>query len=170
MMRKIPVILCMSLMSLLVACDGDGDGNGVGGGSLPGSGNATLTIGDESWSFDNVRCGFSQAETYLPVQSFVLNAFGETVTGIRIELSVTILDDQKDGRYEGKGVSFAVVLVDAEDDENPSLNWVSLTGLYHEVEPVIQVDGKNVTADTTFQDHVTPTGEEISGSLQATCP
>lgn len=50
------------------------------------------------------------------------------------------------------------------------MNWVSLTGLFSEVEPVILVDGKNVTADTTFQDHVTISGEEIPGTLRATCP
>lgn len=50
------------------------------------------------------------------------------------------------------------------------MNWVSLTGLFSEVEPVILVDGKNVTAETTFQDHVTISGEEIPGTLRATCP
>ena len=151
--------------------DGNGgNGDSAGDGGSPGSGSATLTIGDESWSFDDVRCGFSQEETFLRKQSFYLSAFGETAEGVRIELSATILDEQEDGRYEGDGVSYVVSLVDAEDDENPTLNWVSITGLFSEVEPVILVDGKNVTADTTFTDHVTITGDKIPGTLRATCP
>lgn len=99
-----------------------------------------------------------------------MSAFGESADGVRIELNATILDDQNEGRYEGKGVSYVVGIEDVEDYENPTLNWVSLTGLFSEVEPVILVDGKNVTADTTFQDHVTISGEEIPGTLRATCP
>ena len=147
-----------------------GDGGSGGAGESQGSGSATLTIRDESWSFDNVLCWFSQEETFLRKQSFLLSAFGETAEGVRIELSVAILDGQDDGRYEGKGVSYAVSLIDAEDDENPTLNWTSITGLFAEVEPVILVDGKNVTADTTFTDYVTITGAKIPGTLQATCP
>jgi hypothetical protein len=175
MIRIFLVLLYMCMISLLLACSDEDASNsshgnsGVSGGS-PGSGSATLTIGDESWSFDDVRCGFSQEETYLPMQSFVLSAFGETATGIRIELSAVILDDQRAGRYEGKGVSYAVSLFDAVDDENPALNWASLTGLFWEVEPVIKVDGKNVMANTTFQDNVTLSGDKIPGTLQATCP
>ena len=152
------------------ALDQGNSGNGGSGGAdeSQGSGNATLTIGDESWSFDNVRCGFSQEETFLRA-SFHLSAFGETAEGVRIELSAAILDKQEDGRYKGKGVSYVVSLVDAEDDENPTLNWTSITGLFGEVEPVILVEGKNVTADTTFTDYVTITGAKIPGTLQATC-
>lgn len=171
MMRTILVFLYLSSMSLLLACGGNGgSGDSSGGGGSPGLGSATLTIGDESWSFDDVRCGFSQEETFLRKQSFYLSAFGETADGVRIELSATILDDQENGRYEGDGVSYAIILEDAQDYENPTLSWVSLTGLFGEVEPVIQVDGKNVTADTIFQDHVTISGDKIPGTLKAACP
>jgi len=158
------------------ADDGDGgdatepadDGDGDGGSS--GSGSATLTIGDESWTFGDVFCAFSQEETFLRSQSFTLSASGETAEGVRIELTAGILDEQEDGRYEGDGVSYAVSVDDVDNSENPTLSWVSLSGLFVEVDPVIQVDGKNVTADTTFQDHVTITADEIPGTLQATCP
>lgn len=163
--------------ALVTACNSDGEeagnsGNGKSGGDggTPGSGSATLTIGDESWSFDKVLCGFSQEETFLPQQSFVLSAFGETAEGVRIELSVAILDDQNTGRYEGDGVSFGVFLNDGEDGDDHTLNWVSQIGLFGDVEPGIQVDGKNVVADMPFQDHVNITGEKIPGTLQALCP
>jgi hypothetical protein len=162
--------MLLLVCALISACSSESEDVGNGDGGSPGSGSATLTIGDESWSFDEVRCGFSQEETFLPKQSFYLSAFGSTAEGVQIELSATILDEQEDGRYFGNGVSYAVSIVDAEDSESPTFEWVSLTGLFGEVEPVIQVDGKNVTADTSFRDHVTITGNEIPGTLRATCP
>lgn len=150
------------------ADDGDGDGGGDGG--SPGSGNATLTIGDESWSFDDVVCAFSLEQTFIRKQSFTLSAFGETAEGVGIELTVAILDEQEDGRYERDGVSYGILLDDVDNSENPTLAWVSQAGLFGEVEPVILVDGKDVTSDTTFVDHVIITGEEIPGTLRATCP
>ena len=100
---------------LITACGSDGGDAGNGGngdsgagGGSQGSGSATLSIGDESWSFSTVLCGFSQEETFHPKQSFYLSAFGETAEGVRIELNAAILDDKNEGRYEGKGVSYAV--------------------------------------------------------------
>jgi len=151
------------------ADDGDGDGGGDGG--SPGSGNATLTIGDESWSFDDVFCAFSPEESRNDRVSFTLAAFGETAEGVRIQLDATIQDPDEEGRYKGQGVIFSVSLDDVEDFENPSLGWLLLTGFFSEVDPVILVDGKNVTVDTIFDDALTDDViEEVPGTLRATCP
>ena len=144
----------------------DGDGGGGGG-----SGSATLTVGDESWSFDDVFCAFSPEESRNDRVSFTLSAFGETAEGVRTQLDATIQDPDEDGRYEGNGVIFSVSLDDVEDFENPSVGWSLLTGFFSEVDPVILVDGKNVTADTIFDDGLTDDViEEVPGTLRGTCP
>lgn len=155
------------------ADDGDGDapepaddGGGDGGG---GSGSATLTIGDESWSFDDVYCRFTQEETGDDRISFSLSGSGETAEGVPIQLNASIKDEQDDGRYDGDGVSYKVSVVDAEDFENPALKWISLL-FPREGDSLLHVDGKNVTADMSFRDWVTGAVDGIPGTLQATCP
>ena len=148
------------------ADDSDGDG-GEDGGS-PGSGNATLTIGDESWSF-SVNCAFTQEETRSDRVSFSLSGSGETADGVPIQLNASIQDEQDDGRYEGDGVTYKASVADAEDTESPSVRWLSLL-FPMEGNSLVQVDGKNVTADMTFRDYVSRAVDEIPGTLEATCP
>ena len=83
------------------ADDGDGDGDGGGDGGSTGSGSATMTIGDESWSFSDVYCAFSQEETGSDRVSFFVSGFSETAEGVRIQLDASIQDEHDDGRYEG---------------------------------------------------------------------
>lgn len=150
--------------------DGDGDDDGNSGGAS-GSGNATLTIGDESWSFDDIFCAFSPEESRNDRVSFTLSAFGETVEGVRMQLDATIQDPDEQGRYEGEGVIHSVSLDDVEDFENPTVSWTALTGFFSVSDSPIQVDGKNVTAEATFDDGRTDdTIEEVAGNLVATCP
>jgi len=141
--------------------DGDGDGNGDGDGGSPGSGSATLTIGGEAWSFDDVICVFSPEEAGNDFTSFSLSAPGETAEGVQTLLQATILD-------KGNVATYSVSVVDAEDFDNPTLGWSSP----HNPEgPLIKVDGKNVTADTTFDDQLTDDViEEVPGTLHGTCP
>jgi len=61
---------------------------------------------DKPWSFDDVRCGFSQEETFLRKQSLYLSAFGETTERARIELSATILDEQGNTFYHTLFLTF----------------------------------------------------------------
>jgi hypothetical protein len=134
-----------------------------------GSGSATLTIGDESWSFDDIFCAFSPDEARNERVSFTLSAFGKTAEGVRIQLDATIQDPSREGRYDGEDVIKSVTLDDAEDFENPSVQWTSISG-FGTVELDFQVDGKNVTVDAAFDDGRTDEIETIAGALIATCP
>ena len=102
------------------------DGDGGGGGGSTDLGSATVTIGDESWSF-SVYCAFTREETRSDRVSFSLSGSGETAEGVPIQLNASIQDEQDDGRYEGDGVTYKASVADAEDTENPSVRWLSLT-------------------------------------------
>ncbi len=144
-----------------------GDGNGSGNGA--GAGNAVLTIGDESWEFDDVFCAFSPEESRNARVSFTLTSFAESSTGARTQLDATIQDPDEQGRYDGENVIKSVSLNDVEDFENPSVAWSSLS-LFSNGETDIQVNGKNVTVEAAFDDDRTDEIESVSGTLTATCP
>ena len=153
------------------ADDGDGDGGDGGSGGGGGSGSATLTVDEESWSFEGIFCAFSPEEAGNDRVSFTMSATGETAEGVRTQLDATIQDPDEQGRYEGEGVIHSVSLNDVEDFENPAVAWSALTGLFGEGEWTIQVDGKSVTAEATFDDERTDDQiEEVAGSLVGTCP
>ncbi len=150
---------------------GDGDGDGDGDGGSPAASSATLTVGSESWSFDVTACSFPNEQSGSGQISFRMSGVGETTDGAPVRLQATIQDIQSEGRHEGDGVIHIVEMVDAEDAENPALGWISSVEIFEELEPVINVDGKNVTADTTFDDRLTATEfEDVPGTLVAACP
>jgi len=144
------------------------EGDGGGGSGATELGSATVTIGDESWSF-SVNCAFTREETRSDRVSFSLSGSGETAEGVSIQLNASIQDERDDGRYEGDGVTYKASVADAEDFENPSVRWLSLL-FPMEGNSLLQVDGKNVTADMTFRDYVSGAVDEIPGTLEATCP
>jgi hypothetical protein len=176
-LRSTALVLALLALALTAfACtsdDGDGEGNGdepdateamendtpVDGepdtGDVPsGGGTATLTVGDETYNFDGYLCAFGPEETRNPNVEFSSTAFGESATGARTQLSVDIT----------LGIH-AVTLDDVDDFENPS---VSLSGV---VDGEIQIDGKNISAEATFDDGTTPdVFEETPGTFSGTCP
>lgn len=136
-----------------------------------GSGSATLTIGDESWTFTDLFCGFSPEETRNDRVSFTLSAFGESATGARTQLDATIQDTEEQGRYEGDGTIHSVSLNDIEDFDNPSVAWDAVTGIVGGGAFTINVNGKNVSAEAVFDDGRTnDVLEEVAGTLEAVCP
>jgi hypothetical protein len=147
-----------------------GDDNGQGGG---GGGTATLIVGDETYEFTDVLCAFSAEEAQNPDFPFNLSAFGESATGARTQLTADIYDPSGEERTEGEGVTHSITLNDIEDFENPSVGWSApasfeLTG---SADPFLQIDGKNVSGESTFDDTLTDDViEEEPGSLEATCP
>ena len=145
----------------------DGDGSGSGNGT--GAGNALLTIGDESWSFDDIFCAFSPEEAGNARVSFFVSSFGESSTGARTQLDATIQDPAQEGRYDGENVIKTVSLNDVEDFENPSVDWSSISG-FSIAELDFQVDGKNVAVSAAFNDGTTDDIETVPGTLIATCP
>lgn len=150
--------------------EGDGAGDEMDSGPSDG-GSGTLTIGDESWTFDDIFCAFSPEESHNDRVSFTATAFGESASGVRIQFDASIQDTEEQGRYEGDGVIQTISVNDVEDFENPSLGWSSMTGLIGPSDSIIQVDGKNVTGEAVFDDELTDgVIEEVPGTLEATCP
>lgn len=130
----------------------DGDGGG-GREQAAGGGSATLAVGDETYEFSGYMCAFGE-ETQNPDVEFSSTAFGESETGARTQLSVDIT----------LGIH-AVTLGDVEDFENPSVSWEGVAS------DGIQIDGKNISAEATFDDGTTPDVlEEIAGTFEGTCP
>ena len=151
--------------------NGNGDANGDGDGGSSGSNSATLTVGSESWSFDVTSCTFTNEESRSDQISFRMSGVGETAEGVPIRLQATIQDIRSEGRYEGDGVIHGVEVRDIDDSESQALDWLSSVEIFAELDPVINVDGKNVTAETTFDDLLTVGEfEDVPGALVAVCP
>ena len=86
-----------------------------------------------------------------------------------VQLDATIQDTEEQGRYRGDGVIHIISIDDISDLENPAVGWSS--GLFGNKGDIIQVDGKSVTAETTFDNSLTDDViEETSGTLEGTCP
>jgi hypothetical protein len=150
--------------------DGNGDDSGSGNGAPAGGGQAVLTIGSDSWAFERVYCAFTPEEAGNESISLSAGSFGESPQGVRLQLDVSIYDPDEEGRYEGSGVIHSISLDDIEDFANPSVGWSATSGFFGMGELFIQVDGKQVTAQTTFDDSLTDEIEEVPGTLDLTCP
>lgn len=143
-------------------------GSGDAAAAPPGAGSATLTVGDQTWTFDNYYCRTGPENTGNARTSFSSGAFGENEDG-RIQLDASIQDTDEQGRMEGEGTIQSVTLNDIEDFENPSVSLAAESGFIGGPEFVIQVDGDQVTAEAFFDDGTTDEIEAIPGTLEATC-
>ena len=115
-----------------------------------GGGSATLTVGDQTWTFDSVLC-----------------AFGEEMIGQ--EGAVFNLSSIQDGMQMYASIdSFghSVSLNDIEDFANPS---VALSSGFGSADFIV-LDGKNVSAEVGFIDDTSDDFSEIPGTFTATCP
>ena len=123
-----------------------------------GGGHATITIGDETWEFDGVRCAVGPAETGRDDTEFVL---ASTQDGLHLDATINT------------EFGHSISLNDIEDFENPSVSYgftdVSAV-VSGEITEVIQIDGKDVYAEAGFYDETSDSYEEIPGTLTATCP
>lgn len=131
-------------------------------------GNATLTVGDLTWTFDNFYCRFGPENTKNDRVSFSSGSFS-THEGVRTQLDVSIQDTDKQGRYEGDGTIHSVTFNDIEDFENPSVAVSAESGFVGSAEFVVQIVGDQVTVDASFDDSTTDEIEAIPGTLEATC-
>ncbi len=126
-------------------------------------GSATLTVGDQTYEFDNFVCAFGHDATESSTYSFTTDSRGE-FDGVRVQMQATIEDPATQGRYSGPDVIQRIDVNDISDFENPSVGW------YMQSTDGIQVDGYSVTAEGTFDDQTTPLEkEQIPGTLEATC-
>ncbi|HUG94067.1 MAG TPA: hypothetical protein VML55_24770, partial [Planctomycetaceae bacterium] len=148
----------------------DVGGNGGGGNNPFSGGSAVLTIGDQTWEFDGVFCAFSAEVTQNENVPFSITSFTTSDTGARAQLDASVVDLSGAGEVSGENLS--VTFNDVEDFENPSISWNtnSFEALGGQT-PTLNIDGKNVRIEATFDDGLTELDiEAIPGSLEANCP
>lgn len=122
-----------------------------------GGGSATLTVGDQTWSFGRVLCAFGADQIGQEGAEFVLSSLQD---GLQLYVSID-------------SYGHSVTLDDVSDFENPSVSLAansfsaSLAGASDEF---VEVEGKEIRASAPFVDETTDGTETVSGTLEATCP
>jgi len=177
-------LLALVLSVALVACGGDDDDDvpgDDGGGPTAASddyddgagddegGTATLTIGDESWTFDEIICAFSPEEAVNPNVAFYLRSTLETEDGRILTLDATIIDDTGQGQREGENVIKTVFITDLNADDG-GVNWSTIGQLITDAEKQWAIEDKNVHVEAVFDDRNTDEIVEVQGTLDGTCP
>ena len=118
---------------------------------VSGGGSATLTVGDQTWTFAPVLCAFGEEETGQVDAEFVLSA----------------LQDGKQMYFSIDRYGHSASLNDIKDFENPS---VSLGTLFLEGEEIIKLDGKSFSGSADFYDDTTDGLDFQPGTFSGTCP
>lgn len=145
----------------LGGCGGDADEDGSGAApaapdtaageqEAAGGGTATLTVGDDVYTFDTVMCAIGSDQTGNEDWDFSLSAIQDG-----LQLSV------ETGPTYGDGIE----LDDIEDFENPRVGWAS------DGDGFLAIDDGDVSASTTFIDSTSDVaGDPVAGELVASCP
>lgn len=162
--------ICVVFISCLVCisgCGGEGvdDGNAAvageersGADSREGASGvgATLTIGEETYTFDRILCATGAEETGRDDTEFTLSAIQD---GLQLDATI-------DARF-----GHTVSVDDIANRDDPQISWSAgehgLPGA-DDAGEFIQVDGDRVTAEATFLDRLADT--TATGTLTATCP
>lgn len=114
-----------------------------------GGGSATLTVGDETWTFNSVLCAFGEAEIGQEGAVFVLSSIQD---GMQFYVSID-------------SFGHSVSLDDIEDFENPSVSLATFNA-----GEFINLDGKKASGTAGFMDGTTDDFTETEGSFEADCP
>ncbi len=114
-----------------------------------GGGGATLTVGDQTWTFNSVLCAFGEEQIGQEGAVFVLSSLQD---GMQFYVSID-------------SFGHSVTLDDIEDFENPSVALEARGG-----GEFINLDGKNASGTAGFVDGTTDDFAETEGSFEATCP
>lgn len=114
-----------------------------------GGGSATLTVGDESWTFNSVLCAIGEEQTRQEGAEFVLSSIQD---GMQFYVSIDTF-------------GHSVTLDDIEDFQNPS---VALEA--RGPGDFIKLDGKNASGTGEFVDGTADDFATTEGSFEATCP
>ena len=125
-------------------------------------GNATLTIGEQTWEFDYFVCAFGHDATMSDVFSFSSDTRGDH-EGAQVQVQANIRDDSGEGRFEGADLVHQVYIQDVSDFENPSIHFE------FNAPAGIEIDGYDLFAEGLFDDELTTDAEEIPGTLEARC-
>jgi len=113
-----------------------------------GGGEATLVVGDQTWTFSPVLCAFGEEQIGQEGAEFVLSSLQD---GMQMYASID-------------SFGHLVSLDDIEDFENPRVSLSSFGDV------VITVDGKRISAEAEFADGTSESGATVAGSFTATCP
>lgn len=113
-----------------------------------GGGGATLTVGDETWTFDSLLCAFGPDEIGQEGAEFVVSSLQD---GTQFYVSID-------------SFGHSVSLDDIENFADPSVSLRS-TG-----DDFIVLDGKNFSGAAEFMDGTTDSFETTSGTFSGTCP
>lgn len=123
-----------------------------------GGGGATLTVGDESWTFDSVLCAFGEDEIGQEGAELVVSSIQD---GLQLYVSID-------------SFGHSTTLDDVEDFENPSVGLLAggpVASLGGGEEEFIDVDGRDVTAEAQFTDALANEPNAMTaGTLDATRP
>lgn len=125
-------------------------------------GNATLTIGDMTWEFDNLLCAIGTESTESAVYTLTTDTVGD-LDGTLVQIQATVRDDSEQGRVEGDDLEHEVLIQDISDFENPAVDW-RMRG-----SDGVTIDGYELTAEGAFDDLLTPEDEALPGMLVGTC-
>ncbi len=122
-----------------------------------GGGNATLTVGDTTWTFNSVLCAFGPDEIGDPEAEFVLSSLQD---GLQLYVSIdgfghsVSIDDIAD--FENQSVSLSAERFVAASNEAP--------------EEFVEVNGKEIRATALFVDNLSDDPTPVEGTLEAVCP
>jgi len=110
-----------------------------------GGGSATLTVGDQTWTFNSILCAFGEDQIGQEGAEFVLSSIQD---GMQLYAAIDSF---------GRSVS----LNDIENLSDPSVNLEAFGA-------DVVVDGKNVSASGQFVDGTSDSFAEIEGTFEAT--
>lgn len=144
----------LGLALMVIACgDGPDDASERSGDLAAADGAAAiLTVADQTYEFERIFCAFGPEETGGDDTEFSLSA---RQNGLQLDATIN------------ERFGHVVSVDDIENLDDPRVGWTA-GGIPGEAEDIIELDGKQVSAEATFRDG--NTGETRDGSLSATCP
>jgi len=132
------------------------------------SGSATLTIGDESWTFDVSKC-FFPGQFIDETVVFLMNGTVAIPDNGMLALKVGISGSTVPGRQLSHTISIFSFIGDDRRAVKEDIRWSASARLSGD-DGFILVENKHVTAETLFENDLASGEEAKGGTLEATCP
>lgn len=149
-------VVGLGLLLTIIACgDGPDADNASEQSGDPGATDgaaAILAVGDRTYEFERIFCAFGPEETGQDDTEFSLSARQD---GLQLDATIS------------ERFGHVVSVDDIENLDDPRVGWTA-GGVLGGTEDIIELDGRQVSAEATFEDE--NTGETTEGSLRATCP
>ena len=133
-------------------------------GSNAGTGSASLTIGNETWTFVVSNCWF-EGEFMDETVLFLMSGTAELSGGGTLVFKATI----QDSRLPGKDISHTILIWSMGPVGTEVIRWSTNLKLTGDDDGFLRVDGKRVSAEATF-DNDTGGPQDVAGTLEGMCP